>query len=157
MLPSAVGDWRIVVVGDGDYLTRLRETAEAAGIADRVTFTGFVDQATKVDYLRRAHVAVCPSLKEGWGLTNIEANACGTPVVAANVPGLRDSARDGETGLLYSHGDIPALADCLNRILSDQELWNNLVAGGLSWAQKFQWDTAAKETELLLEQILKRT
>ncbi len=154
-LPSAVGDWRIVVIGDGDDLPRLRREAARVGVDKRVTFTGFVDQATKVDYLRRAHVAVCPSLKEGWGLTNIEANACGTPVIAADVPGLRDSVRDGETGLLYPHGAIPALTDCLNRVLTDETLWNNLITGGLSWSATFQWDAAAKQTEALLAETVR--
>ena len=153
-LPAAVGNWRVVIVGAGDDRPRLESLARKLHIEHKVEFTGFVDPATKVDYLRRARVAVCPSLKEGWGLTNIEANACGTPVVAADVPGLRDSVRDGTTGLLYPYGNIDALAERLAAVLGDQALWNRLSAGGLAWAQSFHWDEAARRTEALIEQVI---
>ena len=62
--------------------------------------------------LAESRVCVCPSAKEGWGLTVIEANAVGTPVVASDSPGLRDSVLDGKTGFLVPHGDVEALAIC---------------------------------------------
>ena len=156
-LPESVGNWRMVVVGAGDDRPRLEHIARQLGIQHRVEFTGFVDQAVKVDYLRRAHVAVCPSLKEGWGLTNIEANACGAPVIAADVPGLQDSVRPGVTGLLYPYGDIDALADRLARVLVDHALWNTLSTGGLAWAKSFHWDQGARQTEALIEQVIRET
>jgi len=153
-LPEKFGDWRVVVIGSGDDRERLERIADNLGISDRVKFAGYVDQATKIDYLRRAHVAVCSSLKEGWGLTNIEANACGLPVIAADVPGLRDSVRDGKTGLLYRHGDIDDLTERLSRVLGDKSLWENLSIGGLEWADSFHWNEAARETESLIERIV---
>jgi glycosyltransferase involved in cell wall biosynthesis len=123
-------------------------------IEDRVEFTGFVDQAEKVRRLQRAWVAVCPSLKEGWGLTNIEANACGMPVVASNVPGLKDSVVDGETGVLFEYGDTEKLSDHLVRILSDADHREKLTKGGLNWAKKFSWDHAADRTLELIKQIV---
>ncbi|MBI5868525.1 MAG: glycosyltransferase family 4 protein [candidate division Zixibacteria bacterium] len=118
-LPLILKDFpnvRVEVIGTGDDDGRLRQRAEELGVADRVTFAGYVPVTQKVETLRRSWVVVCPSLKEGWGLTNIEANACGAPVVCANVPGLRDSAIDGETGLLYPYGDTTeecsAMPDC---------------------------------------------
>ena len=81
---------------------------------DRVMFV-----AEAVDAMRRARVLVQPSRKEGWGLTVLEANACGTPVVATDVPGLRDAVRDGETGLLVASGDPAALARGILRVLDD--------------------------------------
>ena len=141
------------VVGSGDDMERLRKRAVELRVADRIRFAGYVSAERKVELLRQSWVVVCPSLKEGWGLTNIEANACGTPVVCADVPGLRDSARDGVTGLLYPHGDVAALADCLRRVLSDAELRGNLAVGGLEWAERFHWDEAARETETILERV----
>jgi len=153
-LPERAGDWRVIVVGGGDDRQRLENVAAGLGISDRVTFTGFVDAATKVDYLRRSHTAVCSSLKEGWGLTNIEANACGTPVIAANVPGLKDSVRDGTTGFLYPYGDIEALAKNLTRILTDQSVRERLAIGALEWSESFHWSEAARETEALIERVI---
>ena len=153
-LPEKVGDWQIVVVGSGDDRPRLENIATRLGIERRVKFAGYVDAATKLDYLRRSHVAVCASLKEGWGLTNIEANACGTPVIAADVPGLQDSVRDGQTGLLFPFGDIAGLTERLTRLLLDQTLWHNLSVGGLEWAESFDWNEAARDTETFIVSII---
>jgi len=143
----------VEVVGSGDDRDRLQRRAVELGVADRVRFAGYVSAERKVEVLRQSWVVVCPSLKEGWGLTNIEANACGTPVVCADVPGLRDSARDGVTALLYPHGDIPALAEALRRVLSDREFRESLAVGALEWAERFHWDEAARETETILERV----
>jgi len=140
---------RLMVVGTGDYLAPLRALAAKMRLGDDVEFPGYVPLEEKVARMRRAHVAVLPSLKEGWGLTNIEANAVGTAVVAADSPGLRDSVRDGETGLLYPYGDIAALAERLVRVLTDVPLRQRLEAGALRWAARFNWDDAAREFEAL--------
>jgi glycosyltransferase involved in cell wall biosynthesis len=148
---------KLVVVGEGDYKGELQSLAGRLKIEDKVEFTGFVDQAEKVRRLQGAWVAVCASLKEGWGLTNIEANACGTPVVASNVPGLKDSVVDGETGLLFEYGDRNGLSGHLVKILSDASHREKLTKGGLNWASKFSWDHAAERTLELIEEIVARS
>lgn len=147
-LPEA----RLMIVGAGDYLDRLKAQAKALDLADAVEFPGFVSSENKVERLRRAHVAVLPSLKEGWGLTNIEANSVGTTVIAADVPGLRDSVRHNETGLLFEHGNIEQLTEYLKSILTDQTRRVRLEQGALKWAEKFNWDSAAEKfNKLILE------
>jgi glycosyltransferase involved in cell wall biosynthesis len=136
---------RLRVVGTGDYLPALERLAGELSLGGCVEFTGFVPLERKVSELRRACVAALPSEKEGWGLTVIEANACGTPVVASDSDGLRDSVRHGETGLLVPHGDPAALADALGSILSDPDLRRRLSGGGLAWAERFTWDATADE------------
>jgi len=143
----------VEVVGSGDDEPRLRRRAVELGVASHVRFAGYIPTARKVEILRSSWVVVCPSLKEGWGLTNIEANACGTPVVCADVPGLRDSAREGESALLYPYGDIPALADRLRRLIADSALRENLMLGGIRWGENFHWDEAARETESILKRV----
>ncbi|HUU47068.1 MAG TPA: glycosyltransferase family 4 protein [Acidobacteriota bacterium] len=143
----------IQILGAGDDQPRLEKAAASLGVAGCVHFAGFISFERKIEILQRAWVVVCPSLKEGWGLTNIEANACGTPVVCADVPGLRDSARDGRTGLLYPYGDIGVLAERLKRMLNDADLRRSLRAGGLEWAARFNWDRAARATEAILETV----
>ncbi|RKX29498.1 MAG: hypothetical protein DRP47_01565 [Candidatus Zixiibacteriota bacterium] len=145
-----VADARLMIVGAGDYLDTLKVLVGKLGLTDVVEFPGFVSVENKVERMRRAHVAVLPSLKEGWGLTNIESNSVGTPVVAANVPGLRDSVQDGVTGYLYEHGNIDELADRLTTILTDKSLQITLRQGSLEWASRFNWDNAAKEFEQLI-------
>jgi glycosyltransferase involved in cell wall biosynthesis len=149
---KSIPDARLAIVGAGDYLDELREQALGLGLADSVEFPGFVSQAKKVEYLCRSHVMVYPSLKEGWGLTNIEANSCGTAAIAANTPGLRDSVKDGQSGLLYEYGNIHQLASCITHLLQDDSERKRLEQGGLEWAARFNWDiTAAKFLDLCLE------
>lgn len=147
---------RLMVVGDGDYLPALHELTATLGLTADVEFPGFVPSADKVRRMRRAHVAVLPSLKEGWGLTNIESNSVGTAVVAADAPGLRDSVKDGQSGFLYPHGDIAALADRLLRLLRDEQLRRRIEEGGLAWAERFNWDNAAMKFNDLLTQVKER-
>lgn len=146
-------DARLMIVGDGDYLGKLKSQARSLGLADDIEFPGYVPSAEKVERMRKSHVATLPSLKEGWGLTNIEANSVGTAVVAANSPGLRDSVRDGQTGFLYEYGNIEQFAEKLLMILTDDALRHRLEQGGLEWAEKFNWDRAARKFEKLLFEI----
>jgi glycosyltransferase involved in cell wall biosynthesis len=145
---------RLMIVGAGDYREPLESLTNELGLTDSVEFTGFVSEEEKLLRLRRSHVAVLPSLKEGWGLTNIEANAVGTTVVAANVPGLKDSVKDGSSGLLYEYGDIAELSAKLLSILQDDDFRHKLQQGALEWAAQFNWDDAAAEFEKLLIDIV---
>jgi glycosyltransferase involved in cell wall biosynthesis len=150
-------DARLVIAGTGEALARIRALVAELGLAAHVEVPGFVDEAEKVRLLQRAHVVAQPSEKEGWGLTVIEANACGTPVVAAAVPGLQDSVRDGETGLLVPPRDEQALAAALVRVLGDPALRERLAAGALAWARRFTWENAAAEVGEALDRAAGRT
>lgn len=144
---------RLAVVGSGDCIDELTRLSVELGVSDRVLFTGFVSTEEKVDWMRRSHVIVNPSPREGWGLTNIEANACGTPAVASDTDGLRDSVRDGITGMLFPYGDHHALGERLVRILSDGPLRNSLTTEALAWSRSFTWETAARETMEIVDGI----
>jgi glycosyltransferase involved in cell wall biosynthesis len=155
LLIHKIPDARLMIVGDGDYKGYLMDIARKLNLENKVEFTGFVDKQEKVKRLRKSWVAVYPSLKEGWGLTNIEANACGTPVIASSVPGLKDSVIDGKTGLLFEYGNVQELSQCMIKILSDTDYRENLIRGGLSWARHFNWDETAKKTLVLMEDIIR--
>jgi glycosyltransferase involved in cell wall biosynthesis len=147
---------RLAVVGAGDDLPRLKKLAGEFGLADRVEFAGFVDEDKKIEYLRKSTVFVNPSEKEGWGITNIEASACGTPVAANDAPGLRDSVVDSDTGLLYKENDTASLAAALEKLLGDAELRTRLGLRGRLWAQKFSWDASAGRVEEWLLKIVSK-
>lgn len=134
---------RLVLVGSGTAEGEMRRTASSGGLGASVSFEGFVDEETKIDWMRRATVLVQPSHKEGWGLTVLEANACGTPVVATDVPGLRDAVRPSETGLLVAKGDASGLAGGLVRVLGDPALRERLSAASLKWVKRFRHDELA--------------
>jgi glycosyltransferase involved in cell wall biosynthesis len=136
-------NYRLVVLGSGDYEEELKKTALRLGLDRAVTFEGFVPQERKLHWLRAAWAAVFASEKEGWGLTVIEANACGTPVIASNSDGLRDSVIDGRTGILVPHGDVQDLAAQMDRLACDTALRADLGKNGLEWAAGFNWDATA--------------
>lgn len=145
---------RLVVVGSGDDLPRLARIARGLGVDDAVEFTGFVDTETKVRLLRESEIMVTPSPKEGWGVTTIEANACGTPVIASDVPGLRDAVRREETGLLFPYGDVDALTASMERLLGDERLREGFSRAAIEWAGRFTWERSAEETLAWLESVI---
>jgi glycosyltransferase involved in cell wall biosynthesis len=143
------------IVGEGDYRGALEKRIRAMGLGDRVRLFGYRNGQEKLDLLARSRVLVYTSPKEGWGLSVIEANAMGIPAVASDSPGLRESVRDGETGFLVPHGDLPVLADRLSRLLSDDDLWGRMGQAGMQWASRFHWDRMADETESLIETAIR--
>jgi glycosyltransferase involved in cell wall biosynthesis len=149
-----VPEARVVIIGEGDFKPELQNLARNLELQDKVIFTGFIDNQTKVEWLHRAWVTVYPSIKEGWGLTNIEANACGTPAIASDVPGLRESVLPGKTGFLFRYGDIEDLSDKIIRIITDKELRDKFSKEGIVWAGNFSWDKVASEVGELLQDVV---
>ncbi|MEO0080385.1 MAG: glycosyltransferase family 4 protein [candidate division WOR-3 bacterium] len=147
-------NFRVVIVGDGDDLPRLKSLTQRLGISGLVEFTGYVPEAEKLHWFRRAAVLAECSIKEGWGLIVLEANACGTPVVVARSPGLVDSSRDGVNGLFYDYGDIAGLAERLERLLTDESLRNRLGTQAVDWARQWTWEAAADKMEELIRLAL---
>jgi glycosyltransferase involved in cell wall biosynthesis len=135
----------LLVIGRGSAQSDLEKLANELGLADRTRFTGFVSNLERDSLLAECRVCVCASEKEGWGLTVIEANQLGTPVVASDVDGLRDSVRDGQTGLLAPYGDVDAFTDAIGRFLEDDAFSLEMSRGALRWSRQFDWDVAASE------------
>jgi glycosyltransferase involved in cell wall biosynthesis len=106
--------------------------------------------------LRRSWALVFASPKEGWGITNLEAAACATPVVASNSPGIRESVRDGHTGFIVPHGDVGALAAAMRRVAASRELVERLGREARAFAETFTWERAASETEAHLMRVAGR-
>jgi glycosyltransferase involved in cell wall biosynthesis len=144
-------DAEILVIGRGSARDDLAALAKELGISDRTRFTGFVTDEERNEILLGTRVCVCPSEKEGWGLTVIESNAAGTPVVATDAPGLRDSVRHGETGFLAQTRSVEAFADRIGELLSDDDLATRMSREALAWSKHFHWDTAATEMAEALE------
>jgi glycosyltransferase involved in cell wall biosynthesis len=141
----------LVVIGEGSERERLERLAEELCVAQRTRFTGFVSEAEKDRLLAGSRVCVCPSAKEGWGLTVIESNALGTPNVASDSPGLRDSVRHGETGFLVPEGDVAAIEERVGALLGDDALAARMSLAALAWSRRFQWDRAADQMAKALE------
>lgn len=133
------------IIGNGYMLDRLRKIT----VKD-VTFYGHVENSLKYDLLSRAHVVLIPSIREGWGLIVIESNAMGTPVVAYDVNGLRDSVIDGKNGFLVREKSPEFLAKQVVKLLKDKELLRRLSNQALEYSRNFSWD---KTTDFFISEI----
>jgi glycosyltransferase involved in cell wall biosynthesis len=140
-------DIRLDIAGAGEDRPRLERLVQDLGVGDGVRFLGRVSDEEKLSLLRSRWANIFPSCKEGWGITNVEAAACGTPSVASDSPGLRDSVRDGETGYLVRHGDPGALAARMLELASEPSLVEQLGRRARQFAEGLSWERAAEETE----------
>lgn len=125
-------------VGDGYLRKSLQRQAPR-----QVVFFGRVPTRKVWELLERAWVLVYPSVREGFGLSIIEANAYATPAIGYDVPGVRDAIIDGRTGILVPNGNIPALSTSLTRILENKELRLALSEEALEHSKEFSWDKTA--------------
>jgi glycosyltransferase involved in cell wall biosynthesis len=147
-------DLMFEIAGQGDDRPRLERLADELGVRGAVRFLGFVSEEEKRRLLRRAWAVVYPSPKEGWGISNVEAAACGTPALASDSPGLRESVRHGETGFLVPHGDVGALAQRMLALAADAALVARLGRSARAFAEGLSWERAAEATEAHLRRVI---
>ena len=145
---------RLLVAGRGDHEPALRTLASRLEIEDRVDFLGFVSEERKLELFRRSWVHTLTSPKEGWGIANLEAAACGTPTVASDSPGLRDSVVSGETGLLVPHGRVDRLAGAIGELVRDADTRRAMSRNARAFAMGYSWDASAEATERYLERVV---
>jgi len=154
-MPQVLSDFpnaKLAVVGQGPEREPLERLSWRLGLAEHVRFYGYVDKLSRDKLLAAAWLAVCPSRFEGWGMVCLEANAWGTPVVAARVPGLRDAVLDGVTGRLVPYGNSTRLADEVVALLADRQAREAMGQAGRAWAAEHSWERSAR---IFLNQIMK--
>ncbi|MBN1312507.1 MAG: glycosyltransferase family 4 protein [Anaerolineae bacterium] len=134
----------VIAGGKGWAYEAVQGEVAHLGIADRVVFTGYVDDVDLPALYRAAAVFAYPALYEGFGLPVLEAMACGVPVITSNISSLPEAA--GEAALLVSPLDVEEMASVLGRLLADEVLRNNLRGKGIAHAGKFTWARAAERT-----------
>lgn len=148
---ARVPNVQLHIVGIGPMEAALKAQTAMLGLGDAIHFHGYLSDPAKVKLLQSAWLMVTPSLKEGWGLVVIEANACGTPVVAFDVAGLRDSIQPDVTGVLVQNeADFAAQIEAL---LADEMRRETLAQAALSHAARFSWDECARQTLALLTRV----
>ena len=151
-------DLRLIVLGedsrDGDESEkeRLKAVAASFGVRDRVDFLGSVAQHELPYFYSAADACVMPSYSESFGLVALEAQACGCPVVASGVSGLRSVVRDDVSGYLIDGHDPAEYAERIGRLLADPELAQQMGRRGRLLAQRFSWTRTADGLEDLFEQ-----
>ena len=140
---------------DDPDVQRLRAVADRHGVGRRVTFLGAVLRPDVPALLRSADVMVTVPWYEPFGITPLEAMACGTPVVASAVGGLTDSVVHGTTGLLVPPRQPAALADALGPLLTDETRLRGLGRAAAEWARsRYGWDRVADETSRIYRRVI---
>lgn len=145
---------RLLIAGQGDHRATLERLSRELALGEAVEFLGFVSEVRKIDLFRRSWVHVLTSPKEGWGIANLEAAACGTATVASDAPGLRDSVVDGRTGHLVPHGDVGQLTERLAEFLQDPGKRDRMGAQARLFAERFSWEASALATERFLARLV---
>lgn len=156
LLHKEVPNISLTVIGRGkeNYLNKLRSLCRAINIDDRVLFTGFSSEKEKRRLLSQAWILVSTSLREGWGLTVIEAAACGTPTVAYKVAGLTDSIKDQETGLLCRNNNPQELVRNIRKLLINKLLRKELSRNALNYSRQFNWEKTADEVLTIFRKVI---
>ena len=157
--PELRGRLVVAVVGgpSGSGLAHphhLEAMARSLGIADVVRFAPPVKQPELVHWYRAADVTVVPSYNESFGLVAIESQACGTPVVAASVGGLRTAVADGSSGVLVEGHNPGHYARVLEQLIDNPRWRSELAAGAVSHAAEFGWTATARGIVEVYERAL---
>ena len=153
-IKKKIPDVKLWILGNPkkeSYLKKLKSLVENLGLKNNVKFFGYVPFEERNEIIKKSQILVVTSVKEGWGLNVIEANALGTPAVGYKVSGLVDSIKDGYNGLLVEDGNIEELAETLVNLLKDDALRKKLSKNAIEWAKRFNWDKSAEEFERVLE------
>lgn len=127
------------IAGWGENIPEFKKLTKELNIEDSVRFLMRVSEEEKIELLAKSWVMVQPSSFEGWGITVIEANASGTPVIASDVIGLRDSVVHQETGLLVPARDVEGFAFAMDYLIAHKARLKNLSTAAITWSKNFNW------------------
>lgn len=141
---------KIAGSSDDAYGQKVLEYIAKSKYKDDIEYLGRVDEATKIQLMQRAHLTMQTALKEGWGLTISEAASQGTPAVAYDVDGLRDSVRHMETGMITAPNP-DALSKAILTLTADKQTYQRLQKAGWQWAQELNFENSYQSFIKILE------
>lgn len=152
-------DSKLWIVGNGEqnYMDELKDMVDSFGLSPKVKFWGKVGEEKKFELLNKAHILLHASVKEGWGLVVIEAASQGTPAVVYNVSGLKDSVKNGKTGIVIDDNSSKEMAREAINLINNNQRYNVLQKGGLEWVKILTWKKATQKSLLLLKEVGSRT
>jgi glycosyltransferase involved in cell wall biosynthesis len=137
-----IEDLQLVLAGNakGKYGQQVLSSVDRSPYRDSIQFLGSIDHSQKEELLQQCHIIVVTSVKEGWGLVVTEANSQGTPAVVYNVDGLRDSTRDGETGVVTKTNTPEALARAIKNLIQDRDGYQEMRQNAWRWSKEITFD-----------------
>lgn len=150
-LPTA----KLWIVGSGDetYVQSLKKRVSGMGLTGRVDFKGRVSEEKKIDLLRRSHLLLHASIKEGWGIVVIEAASQATPAIVYNVSGLKDSVKNGRTGVILKKNSPEEMAKEAVSLWSSPKRYRQMQENTLSYSKKINWKGVTEESNKLINSV----
>ncbi len=147
---------KMVIAGDmgSAYARNLEKYVQNSLHRDAISLLGRIDEEQKQELMRSAGVIVVTSIKEGWGLIVTEANSQGTPAVAYDVDGLRDSVRSGETGLVTPNGNTKAMGEAIVQLLRDDNTYQKIRTQAWTWSQEFTYANSYSDFRKILTLVV---
>lgn len=157
LLNKKIKNAKLMVVGEGSLRRYYESYASSFNIEKDVIFTGDVKDRELPKFYAASDMVVLPSLdrSEGFGLTLLEGNATGKPIVGSNVGGIPEVIRDNFNGILVPPGDAISLAKSMENLCKDKKLRAKLGNNGRKFAEKLDWGIITKKTENLYLEVLK--
>jgi glycosyltransferase involved in cell wall biosynthesis len=143
LIKKDISNIKLIIGGKGDNLQQLKNLVKKLGLENEIEFTGFLSETEKAKLMAKAWLFVTMAEKEGWGITIIEANAVNTPAIGSDVPGLRDSIRDGITGHLVPLGDINKLSQKIKSVIMKKSELEEMSNNAHEWSKNFTWDISS--------------
>jgi glycosyltransferase involved in cell wall biosynthesis len=148
---------RLKLIGGGPLESELRADAARLGLNDAVMFLSRLSDEQIIEHYRASEIVCVPSLQEGQGIVALEAQACGTPVVATRAGGLAEAVRDRATGVLVPPGDPNALGEALRDLARDRARRSSYALAAEAWASSFAWDRTLAAQAQLYNQLIGRS
>lgn len=152
-ISAIIPDYKLILIGEGDQVSVLKNKAKEYKLEDRVIFEGALPHQEVIHWMQRSKVLVLPSVEEGQGVVLIEAMACGTPCIGSNVGGIPEIL-SSVNGWLIPPGDIQALEKALKEAVLSEEQWTAKSIGALETARNFDWDKIARKIVLVYESLI---
>ncbi len=149
---------RLWIVGAGDerYIARVKQLITSLGLGTNVMLLGYISESKKLSCMRRAHMLLHASVKEGWGLVVLEAASQGTPAVVYNVPGLSEVVKHGRTGIVVTDNTPRAMADAATSLYYNRDQYTSFQRRGIAWAKSLRWEYVTKQSLQLLNSVYKK-
>jgi glycosyltransferase involved in cell wall biosynthesis len=138
-----------------EYFQTVRSEVKRSGLGEKIEFVTNPSDPQKFEIFSKSFVLINPSIREGWCLVNIEANAVGTPVIAYPSPGLVDSVKDNYSGILTRESKPEELANEVMKLVNDKNKYNKLSESAKKWALQFSYKKSSQMSERLIQRILK--
>jgi glycosyltransferase involved in cell wall biosynthesis len=148
-------DSKLWIVGEGHvkYVKELKKMMSLYSITPRVKFFGRVTEIDKLSLMKKAHLLLHASVKEGWGLVVIEAASQGTPAVVYDVGGLRDSVKNGKTGIVLKNNNAKEMANQALGLLENENKYKIFQKNAIKWAKSLSWKESTRQSLELINRL----